>query len=158
MGSNIASANDPATVRVTLPASARTSMVNLITDIEQLRVQPDQPAKVVIDESSGIIVMGSDVRVSPVAIAQGNLTIRVTETPEVSQPESFSNGETTVVPRTDIQIEEPVDRKLGVLRTGVTLQQLVNGLNALGVGPRDMIAILQAIKAAGALQAEIEVM
>jgi len=158
MGSSIASANDPATVRVTLPASARTSMVNLITDIEQLRVQPDQPAKVVIDESSGIIVMGSDVRVSSVAIAQGNLTIRVTETPEVSQPEAFSNGETTVVPRTDIQIDEPVDRKLGVLRTGVTLQQLVNGLNALGVGPRDMIAILQAIKAAGALQAEIEVM
>jgi flagellar P-ring protein precursor FlgI len=112
----------------------------------------------VIDEASGIIVMGADVRISSVAIAQGNLTIRVTELPEVSQPEPFSRGETTVVPSTEITIEEPSDRKLAVMKTGVSLQQLVNGLNALGVSPRDMIAILQAIKAAGALQAEIEAM
>jgi flagellar P-ring protein precursor FlgI len=102
--------------------------------------------------------MGADVRISAVAIAQGNLTIRVTEFPEVSQPDPFSNGETTVIPSTEISVDEQPDRKLAVLKSGVSLQQLVNGLNALGVSPRDMIAILQAIKAAGALQAEIEVM
>ena len=158
LGSTVAVTDDPATVRVTLPHTNKGNMIGLITDIEQLRVQPDLPAKVVIDEASGIIVMGADVRVSAVAIAQGNLTIRVTELPQVSQPEPFSEGQTTVTPSTDIQIEEPADRKLTLIRSGVSLQQLVNGLNSLGVGPRDMIAILQAIKAAGALQAEIEVM
>lgn len=158
IGSPVAVADDPGTVRVTVPASLRSDMVGLLTDIEQLRVSPDLPAKVVIDEASGIIVMGADVRISSVAIAQGNLTIRVTETPDVSQPEPFSRGETTVVPSTEITVEEPSDRKLAVLRSGVSLQQLVNGLNALGVSPRDMIAILQAIKAAGALQADIETM
>jgi len=102
--------------------------------------------------------MGADVRVSTVAIAQGNLTIRITEMPQVSQPEPFSQGETKITPRTDIEIQDSQDHKLALVRSGVSLQQLVNGLNALGVGPRDMIAILQAIKAAGALQAEIEVM
>jgi flagellar P-ring protein precursor FlgI len=103
-------------------------------------------------------VMGSDVRISTVAIAQGNLTIRVTETPQVSQPQPFAQeGETVVVPRTDIQVDEETGRQLVVLQYGVSLEMLVNGLNALGVGPRDMISILQAIKAAGALQAEIEV-
>ena len=158
IGTPIADATDPATIQVGLPESYKGDIVNLLTDIEQLRVQPDLPAKVIIDEASGIIVMGADVRVSGVAIAQGNLTIRVTETPDVSQPEPDSFGQTTVVPRTDIQIDDSGDKKLAVLRSGVSLQQLVNGLNALGVGPRDMIAILQAIKAAGALQAEIEVM
>lgn len=158
-GTPVAVADDPATVRLTMPASAGSKdMVGLITDIEQLRVEPDLPARVVIDEASGIIVMGADVRISSVAIAQGNLTIRVTEMPEVSQPDPFSDGETTVLPSTEISIEEPVDRKLAVMKAGVSLQQLVNGLNALGVSPRDMIAILQAIKTAGALQADIEVM
>jgi flagellar P-ring protein precursor FlgI len=112
-----------------------------------------------VDEHSGVIVMGENVRISTVAIAQGNLTIRITETPQVSQPTPFSRGgQTVVVPRTDIQVDEDNDRKLAVLSQGISLQELVNGLNALGVGPRDMIAILQAIKAAGALQADIEVM
>ena len=102
--------------------------------------------------------MGENVRVSTVAIAQGNLTIRITEQPEVSQPQPFGNGSTVVVPRTDIAVDEQQDRKLGIVRGGVTLQQLVNGLNSLGVGPRDLIAILQAIKASGALHAEIDVM
>jgi flagellar P-ring protein precursor FlgI len=134
-------------------------VVELLTDVEQLRVEPDQIAKVVIDEQAGVIVMGDNVRISTVAIAKGNLTIRITETPQVSQPLPFSNtGETVVVPRTDIQVDEGDDKKLGVLNKGVTLQELVNGINALGIGPRDMITILQAIKAAGALQAEIEVM
>ena len=128
----------------------------LITNIEQLPVEPDQQARVVIDENTGVIVMGENVRISKVAIAQGNLTIRVTETPQVSQPSPFSStGVTVVVPRTDIQIQEDKTRKLAVLPASVTLEQLVTGINSLGVGPRDLISILQSIKAAGALQADI---
>jgi flagellar P-ring protein precursor FlgI len=112
----------------------------------------------VIDDKSGVIVMGSDVRISTVAIAQGNLTIRVNETPQVSQPSPFSTGGTTeVVPRTTISVDDDKNNKMAVLHDGVSLQSLVDGLNALGVGPRDIISILQAIKAAGALQADIEV-
>ena len=158
IGAPAAAAAAPATVRVAVPQGYQGNIVRLLTDIEQLRVEPDLPAKVVVDEASGIIVMGADVRVSTVAIAQGNLTIRITEMPQVSQPEPFSQGETKITPRTDIEIQDSQDHKLALVRSGVSLQQLVNGLNALGVGPRDMIAILQAIKAAGALQAEIEVM
>jgi flagellar P-ring protein precursor FlgI len=118
-------------------------------------------ARIVIDEHTGTIVMGENVRIDTVAIAQGSLTIRITETPQVSQPGPFAEvGETVVVPRTDIQVEENVERQLAVLPSGegVTLQELVNGLNALGIGPRDLMSILQAIKAAGALQADIEMM
>ena len=158
IGEPAASASDPATVHLVRPASYEGNIVALLTEIEQLKVEPDLPAKVVIDEQSGVIVMGSDVRISTVAIAQGNLTIRVTETPQVSQPQPFSmQGETVVVPRTDIEVDEETGRQLIIVRDGVSLEVLVNGLNALGVGPRDMISILQAIKAAGALQAEIEV-
>ena len=125
--------------------------------LEQIKVEPDQLAKVVIDETSGIIVIGKDVKINRLAIAQGNLTIRITEVPFVSQPLPFSNGETVVGVNTAIDINEGVDSKLSVLETGVNLQELVNGLNALGVTPRDLISILQAIKASGALQADIEV-
>ena len=112
-----------------------------------------------IDEKSGVIVMGENVRISTVAVAQGNLTIRITETPQVSQPTPFSTtGTTETVPRTNISVEEGDGRQLAVLPQGITLQELVNGLNAMGIGPRDMITILQAIKAAGALQAEIKVL
>ena len=158
MGAEISKATDPASVRVAVPAQWRGDVAGLMTEIEQLRVQPDQVAKVVIDENSGIIVMGENVRIDTVAIAQGNLTIRITETPQVSQPGPFSQGQTAVVPRTNIEIDEDKDRKLAVLPKGVSLQELVDGLNMLGITPRDMISILQAIKAAGALQAEIEVM
>jgi flagellar P-ring protein precursor FlgI len=155
--SDIASAQNDATVVLRRPPAFPGTVVDLITDIEQLPVQPDQIARVVIDENSGTIVMGADVRVSTVAIAQGNLTIKVTETPQVSQPNPFAEqGETVVVPRTDIQVNEGADAKLAILESGVTLQDLVTGLNKLGVGPRDIITILQAIKAAGALQADIE--
>ena len=158
-GETAARSLDPATVRVSVPARYNSDTVALMTDIEQLRVRVDQPARVVIDEASGIIVMGENVRISTVAIAQGNLTIRITETPQVSQPNAFSNtGDTEVVDRTDIEIDEDEDNRLAVVPAGVSLQELVNGLNALGIGPRDMISILQAIKAAGALQAEIEVL
>ncbi|MDX2145628.1 MAG: flagellar basal body P-ring protein FlgI [Rhodospirillaceae bacterium] len=150
---------DPGTVMISLPEGYEGTMVDVMTDIEQLQVDPDQTARVVIDENTGVIVIGQDVRISTVAVAQGNLTIRVTETPQVSQPAPFSEtGETVVVPRTEITVDEDEDRRLAVVDDGVSLQELVNGLNSLGVGPRDMISILQAIKAAGALQAEIEVM
>lgn len=153
-----ARAADPSSVTLSVPANRRGDVVGLITDIEQLKVEPDQIARVVIDERSGVIVMGENVRISTVAVAQGNLTVKITETPQVSQPEPFSSGETTTVPRTDIQVDEGGDKRMTVLPAGVSLQELVTGLNALGVGPRDMITILQSIKAAGALQAEIEVM
>jgi flagellar P-ring protein precursor FlgI len=150
---------DPATVSMAVPPRYQGDIVALLTDVEQLRIVPDQVARVVVDEHSGVIVMGENVRISTVAIAQGNLTIRITETPQVSQPTPFSTGgQTAVVQRTDIKVDEDNERKLAVLQQGISLQELVNGLNALGVGPRDMIAILQAIKAAGALQAEIEAM
>jgi flagellar P-ring protein precursor FlgI len=159
LGNATASADNPTTVELTVPAAYRGNVVGLLTEIEQLRVEPDLPARVVIDEGSGIIVMGQDVRVSKVAIAQGNLTISVSESPQVSQPAPFSeNGQTVVVPRTNIEIEEEKGRQLAVVDGSISLKDLVDGLNALGVNPRDMISILQAIKAAGALQAEIEVM
>lgn len=159
LGTDSAKASDLTTVAITVPAAYNNNVVNLLTDIEQLRIQPDQAARIIIDETSGTIVMGENVRISTVAIAQGALTIRITETPQVSQPGPFATaGTTETVDRTDIQVDEQSDRRLGVLNQGVTLQELVNGLNSLGIGPRDMITILQAVKAAGALQADIEVM
>ncbi len=159
LGTPAARASDPTTVNIEVPGAYDESVVNLLTDIEQLRIEPDQLARVIIDEQSGTIVMGENVRISTVAIAQGSLTIRITEAEQVSQPGPFAEvGETVTVARTDIEIEEGEDRRLTVLPSGVTLQELVNGMNALGIGPRDMITILQAIKASGALQAEIEVM
>ncbi len=158
LGTTVATATDPSTVDLAVPANYPNGVVGLLNDIDQVKVDPDQPAKVVIDETSGVIVMGANVRISTVAIAQGNLTIRVNETPQVSQPAPFSNtGTTQVVPRTQIQIDDSKGNKMTVLHNGVALQNLVDGLNALGVGPRDIISILQAIKAAGALQADIQV-
>jgi flagellar P-ring protein precursor FlgI len=129
-----------------------------MTNIENLEVEPDSPAKVVIDEVAGVIVMGDDVRISQVAIAQGNLTISVQENPAVSQPAPFSQGQTRVVPQSTVSVDEEKGRKLITLGGSPSLKSLVGGLNALGVTPRDMISILQAVKAAGALQADIEVM
>jgi flagellar P-ring protein precursor FlgI len=150
----ISKATDPRTVALNL--SGR-DPIEALAVIENLRVEPDNAAIVVIEEASGTIVMGANVRISTVAIAQGNLTIRVTETPEVSQPEPLARGSTVVVPRTNIQVDDQHDRKLGILNAGVTLRDLVASLNALGIGPRDMISILQSIKAAGALQADLVV-
>jgi flagellar P-ring protein precursor FlgI len=148
---------DPATVRIDLPQQYDGNIVDLLTDIEQLIVEPDLAARIVIDENSGIIVMGQDVKVSMVAVAQGNLTVTIAESPQVSQPLPFANGQTAVVPRSDVTVDEE-GSKLAIVPQTVTLKQLVDGLNALGIGPRDMISILQAIKAAGALQADIEVL
>ena len=158
-GNASAIATDPSNIKIDLPGSYRGNLVSMMTDIEQLRVETDIPAKVVIDEASGIIVLGRDVRVATVAIAQGNLTIKITETPQVSQPGAFApqGAATTTVARTNVSVNDDKDKKMAVVPAGVSLQDLVDGLNALGIGPRDMIQILQAIKAAGALQAEIEV-
>ena len=150
----ISRATDPRTVAIDFTGR---DPIDTLATLEDLRVQPDSPAVVVIEEASGTVVMGANVRISTVAIAQGNLTIRVTETPQVSQPGPLSNGTTRVVPRTQIQIDDQHDRKLGILSSGPTLRDLVGSLNALGVGPRDLISILQSIKAAGALQADLEV-
>src|SRR5690349_14148462 len=157
IGTPTAEPIDSATVQLTVPKAYQGNVVALLTEIEQLQIEPDLPAKIVIDERSGIIVMGRDVRVSTVAVAQGNLTVTISESPQVSQPAPFSLGETVEVPRTQVGVQED-GRKLAIVRAGVSLQQLVDGLNALGLSPRDLIAILQAIKAAGAIQAEIEVM
>ena len=158
MGADTAEPTDPATVTIQIPGKYNGNMIRLITEIEQLKVEPDQTARVVVDERSGIIVMGRDVRVSTVAIAQGNLTVTITEQPQVSQSAPLSNGRTTVVPRTGVKVDTGDGNKLALVKEGVTLRDLVDGLNALGVGPRDLISILQAIKAAGALQADIELM
>ena len=157
IGTAVAEPVDPSTVQLMIPRQFAGKVVALVTEIEQLQIEPDLPAKIVIDERSGIIVMGRDVRVSTVAVAQGNLTVSISESPQVSQPAPLSRGQTVVVPRTRIGVQED-GKKLALVKEGVSLQQLVDGLNALGIGPRDMIAILQAIKAAGAIQADIEVM
>ncbi|SMQ66518.1 flagellar P-ring protein precursor FlgI [Devosia lucknowensis] len=157
IGAPTAVPEDPATVRLTLPRGFNGNIVDLLTDIEQLIVQTDQPAKIVIDENSGIIVMGKDVRVSSVAVAQSNLTVTIAENPQVVQPNPLSAGQTAVEANTNLNVNQS-DTALQVVEESVTLQQLVDGLNALGISPRDLIAILQAIKATGALQAEIEVL
>lgn len=158
LGSGAASVTDPGTVTIARPAAFSGDMVGLLGEIEGIAVEADTRARVVIDETAGVVVIGDDVRVSTVAIAQGNLTISVGETPLVSQPAPFSrNGETVVVPRTSVGADDEPG-ELSIVGGNVRLRDLVDGLNALGVSPRDLIAILQAIKAAGALQADIEVM
>jgi flagellar P-ring protein precursor FlgI len=157
IGVPTATPENPATVRLTLPRGFNGNIVDLLTDIEQLVVDTDQPAKIVIDENSGIIVMGKDVRVSTVAVAQSGLTVTIAENPQIVQPAPFSNGVTAVQPSTDLNVNQ-TNSELAVVPETVTLQALVDGLNALGISPRDLIAILQAIKATGALQAEIEVL
>jgi flagellar P-ring protein precursor FlgI len=159
LGQPLASSIDPGTVRLTVPPQYSSRIADILTDIEQLPVEPDNTARVVIDEAAGIIVMGAQVRISTVAVALGNLTIRITETPQVSQPGAFApeGAATTTVDRSQVSVDESGSKHLAVMQSGITIQELVAGLNALGIGPRDMISILQTIKAAGALQAEIEV-
>ena len=151
---SIARVDDPRTVTLALVGS---DVMSTLGRIEDLLVQPDTPATVVVDEASGTIVMGDNVRISTVAIAQGNLTVQVSESPVASQPGAFSGGRTAILPRTSIKVDTGAGKQLGILAEGPSLRDLVGGLNALGVGPRDMISILQTIKAAGALQADLVV-
>lgn len=130
---------------------------NLIAMIENVEIKPDTKARVVVDERTGTIIISENVRISRVAISQGGLTVRVTENAAVVQPEPFGGGQTVVVPETNIGIKE-VDGGFGIVNGPVMLKNLVDGLNRLGVKPKDMISILQAIKVAGAMDADLEVM
>lgn len=159
LGEKRATSIDPSTIKVEIPEKYNNKIAELMTNIEQISITPDLPAKIVIDENSGIIIIGKDVKINRVAIAQGNLTIKISEDPFVSQPLPFSRGGETVVGTvTNIEVDEGAKNRLNTLETGVNLQDMVDGLNSLGIGPRDLISILQAIKASGALQADIEVM
>jgi flagellar P-ring protein precursor FlgI len=148
---------DPATVQLAMPPGVNGSLIAMISAIENLEVAVDQPARIVINEASGTVVMGTDVTVSPVAIAQGGLTISISETPVASQPAPLSGGSTVVLPRTQLSVDEGKGNSLAILSGATSLKSLVSGLNRLGVSPRDLITILQAVKSAGALQAEIAV-
>ena len=148
---------DAGTVLVDIAATQELSPAHALGRIENIEVEPERRARVVIDQASGTIVIGEDVRISRVAVAQGNLTLRVTEEPLVIQPNPFSEGETIVVPRTTAGIEEAPGIGFADMAESTTLSEVVEGLNALGVAPRDLIDILKTIKAAGALHAEFVV-
>lgn len=153
----VANAQDAGTVEVRVPMDYLGNIVGLVAMIEKLEVQPDITARVIINERTGTVVMGENVRISTIAIAHGNLSIVIKESPEVSQPLPFSEGgETVVTASTDLTVVEG-ENQLVVMPSGASIGEVVNALNALGVSPRDLIAIFQAIKAAGALQAELEV-
>jgi len=151
-----ASAKDSRTVEVEVPPDFYGRLVELVASIENLEIMPDTKAKVVIDERTGTVVMGENVRISTVAVSHGNLTIQIKEQPRVSQPLPFSGGSTVVVPETEITIKEEEDRLL-LVPAGVSIKEVVKALNAIGATPRDLIAIFQVMKAAGALQAELEI-
>jgi flagellar P-ring protein precursor FlgI len=158
IGPGIATVSDPATVVLAVPAVYHNNAVQLLSEVEKLNVETDQSAKIVIDEASGTIVMGENVRIDTVAVAQGNLVVRIEETPEVSQPNPLApeGSQTVTVAQSTVVVDEGPGKRMAMLKKGATLRDLVGGLNALGVTPRDLITILQTIKAAGALQAEIQ--
>ncbi len=151
----IASCSDPGSVILQIPDSYRGKTVEFAADLERLEVQPDNAAKVVLNERTGTIVMGENVHIDTVAVSHGNLTLYIKETPQVSQPAPFSEtGETKVVPRTALKVKEG-EGGLALVKEGANIGDVVRALNALGVTPRDLIGIMQSIKAAGALQAEL---
>jgi len=150
-----ASPLDGRTIRIKVPEFYRQNVPAFVTKIETLQVEPDAIAKVIIDERTGTVVMGENVRLSTVAVAHGSLFVQITETPEASQPLPLSEGATVVTPRTRVSVEEGEDRLI-IVPKGVGIGDVVNALNAIGVTPRDLIAILQAIKASGSLHAELE--
>lgn len=152
----IARVRDPGTVLLRVPEEYKEKGVtNLLAKIEPLEIETDQRARIIIDEASGTIVMNENVRIDTVAIAQGNLVVAIQETEDVSQPDTpFGGGSTVTTNRSEVTVTEG-GKKLAVMDSGASLKELVNGLNALGIGPRDLITILQTIRAAGALQAEI---
>lgn len=155
IGGDFAHADDISTVKLAIPPQYQGNIVPLMASIENIQITPDAKAKVVVDEKTGTVVVGRGVRISKVAVAHGGLQIVVQESAEVSQPTGFSQGQTVVTPQTDIGTREENRRLL--LVEGATLQELVDGLNAIGATPRDLISILRTLKAAGALHAELEV-
>lgn len=156
-GAGTATTTDPGAVTILVPDGLGTRMIDFVSAVETLDVRPDSIAKVVLNERTGTIVMGAQVRIATVAVSHGNLSLVIKETPQVSQPSPLSTvGETKVVPRTQLKVEEEA-RRLMLLPEGTTIGDVVRALNTLGVTPRDLIGILQAIKAAGALQAELTI-
>ena len=156
-GRRVALMRDSGTVEIDIAATGMKSTAHVIGRIENIPVEPQRKARVVIDQRSGTIVMGDDVRLSRVAVSQGNLTLKIEESPLVVQPNPFAQGDTVVVPRTGASIEQNGGVSLAEVPEGTSLSQVVAGLNALGVSPRDMIDILKSLKAAGALHAEFVV-
>jgi flagellar P-ring protein FlgI len=156
-GGPVAVMTDAGTVTVDAGATGAPSVAHALSQIENIVVEPERRARVVVDQRSGTIVMGSDVRISPVAVAQGTLTVRVSETPVAVQPNPFAEGETIVLPRTDASIDADPGTGLAVVPGGTSLAEVVAGLNALGVAPHDLIDILKSINAAGALHGEFVV-
>ena len=150
----IATMLDSGTVAVDITGSGMPSAGHVLSRIERIEVEPERRARVVVDQRSGTIVLGAEVRVSRVAVAQGGLTLKVDEAPIVSQPNPFSSGSTIVVPRSSATLVEEPARGLAEVRSATSLSDVVAGLNALGVAPRDMIDLLKSINAAGALHAE----
>jgi flagellar P-ring protein precursor FlgI len=156
--SPVATTVDPGTISLKIPEEYANRTVEFVASLETLEVRPDIPARVVLNERTGTIVMGENVRISTVAVSHGNLSLVIKETPQVSQPAPFSQtGTTTVVPRTEMKVEEEV-RRLTLMPEGASIGDVVRALNLLGVTPRDLIGILQAIKSAGALQADLMIM
>lgn len=156
-GRPVATMLDSGTVMLSIAATRMPSPAHALARIEDLTIEPEQRARVVVDQASGTIVIGADVRISNVAVSQGNLTLRVEENPLVVQPNPFTEGETIVVPRTSASIQNPPGIGLAEISETTSLSDVVAGLNALGVAPRDMIDILKSISAAGALHAEFVV-
>ena len=156
LGSPVASAADLSTIKLDVPESYQNSLVDFVSIIETVDVTPDNRAKIIVNERTGTVIMGSDVKISTVAIAHGNLSIKISEQPKVSQPQPFSQGSTTVVPQSGVQVEEG-GKRLILLKSGASIGDLVTAMNAIGVSPRDLVVILQAIKRAGALYADLEV-
>jgi len=156
LGGQYAQALDAATIKVKIPADFGDRIIEMISRVENLEISPDVAAKIVVNERTGTIIMGENVRIAPIAIAHGNLTIQISEQSNVSQPLPFSSGKTAVTAQTNIEVQEGKGA-LAVVGGGVTIGQVVQGLNAIGATPRDLINILQAIRAAGALQAELEI-
>ena len=155
MGGPFANAQDASSVVVNVPPQYRSNLVPLMASVENLEVSPDVPAKVVVDEKTGTVVLGRDVRISQAAVAHGNLQIVVQESEQVSQPGPFSAGQTVVTPGTDINVR--VENRRLMMVEGATLQELVDGLNAIGATPRDLISILRTLQASGSLHASLEV-
>ena len=158
LGRRAATMMDAGTISLDLQRAGAGSPARAIVAIENLAIEPQRRARVVVDQRSGTIVMGSDVRISRVAVSQGGLTLRIEEAPIAIQPNPFAEGETVVVPRTGAAIQENPGIGLAEVPTGTNLSEVIAGLNALGVSPRDMIDILKSIKAAGALHADFVVM
>ena len=158
LGPNLAHVVDPGTVNVKVPDQYRAAVSDLMARLEMLSVSSDTPARVVINERSGTIVVGASVRIAAAAVAHGNLSVRISTRVEASQPGALARaGETVVVANTQVDVREGTAR-LVALEEGTTLEAVVRALNTLGATPRDIIAIMQALKAAGALRAEIVIL